>query len=118
MSATPFDSSAPLRFVAEGMCGAQIDIAEFTVEGEAALVGHQWIAQMRKANGEKVADLEVVHSVVTVSSPDDSIHIVLRLSAAHSAALRPGVYRVQADDETTKRPWAYGTLRLWRDEAF
>ena len=52
MSATPFDSSAPLRFVAEGLCGAQIDIAEFTVEGEAALVGHQWIAQMRKANGE------------------------------------------------------------------
>lgn len=118
MDVTLFDSSAPHRFVAEGVCGSQIDIAQFTVEGEVALAGHDWIAQMRRADGEKVADLEVARSVITVSSPDDSIHVVLRLSAAHSAALRPGVYRVQADDETTKRPWAYGTLRLTRDVAF
>lgn len=118
MAATSFDSRAPLRFVADGMCGSQIDIAEFTIEGEAALDGHDWVAQLRKANGVKVADLEVVRSVVTVTTPDDSLHVTLRLSAAHSAAIRPGVYRVQADDETTSRPWAYGTLRLLRDEAY
>lgn len=118
MAVTPFDSTSPLRIVASGMCGSQIDIAEFTVEGEAALAGHNWVAQLRKANGRKVADLEVTRSVVTVTDPDDSLHVTLRLSAAHSAALRPGVYRLQADDETAKRPWAYGTVKLLRDEAY
>ena len=114
---TQFDSTASLRFAAKGTCGDRIEVADFTLDGEAAVTGHSWIAQVRDHAGVLVADLEVQRSVVSVDAPGDSARIVLVLSAAHSAAIAPGVYMVEAEDVTQARTRATGTLRLERDWA-
>ena len=114
---TRFDSTAPLRFAATGKCGDRIEVADFTLDGEAPIAGHQWVAQLRDHAGVLVADLEVQRTVVSVASPDDSVRVVVALSALHSAAIKPAVYMVETTDLTDDRTWATGTLRLERDWA-
>lgn len=114
---TQFDSTAPLRFAASGKCGDRIEIADFTLDGEAAIAADVWRGQVRDHAGRLKADLAVERTVVTVDAPDDSVRVVLVLSAEHSAALAPAVYMVETDEVSTGRTWATGTLRLERDWA-
>ena len=115
MSATLFDSSPPLKFVAETVQGDATDIADFNIFGEPAVVTHDWTAQVSSHSGRVVLDLAVDRSIVTVTTADDSARVTLRLSAEHSALLRPGIYWVAARDLDTDRTWAAGTLRVARD---
>lgn len=85
----------------------------FTIVGRADLADDVWSAKLLR--GVTTKTLSVGLTVVTVDVANDSVEVVVGLSAVDSASLRHGTYSFDCMDTTTDEVWGSGTITIIRN---
>ena len=111
---TQLGGGPDFRFTQQLKQGDRLEIA-FVIGGYASLVGHAWRAQMRGPASRLIGSLGVSLTLTTVTTPNDSLRVVLVAGGATTSTMKPGVYVIDCEDVTAERTWASGTIEVLRD---